>query len=85
MSTTITLDDGRIFPVYQNEVLPWNVGSQTARDENEGYPRTRAIIAAMHKHRPQQLETERQSYLKHSFDPMFGHNARKILKLIEEA
>jgi hypothetical protein len=84
--TTITLDDGRIFPAYQGAALSWDIGSQfTSRDESEGFPRTSAVIAAMRQHRPDQLERERSSYLKHSFDSVFGHSARKILNLIEVA
>jgi hypothetical protein len=81
---TITLEDGRMFPVFNNEILSWDTGSAfTPRDEQEGYPRTRAIIAAMRQHRPEQLERERRELLKASFDRMFGHNARKLLTLIE--
>lgn len=80
----ITLDDGRVFPSFDGKPLSWEIGAAcTPRDENEGFPRTRAVIQAMREFRPEQLERERRSYLKHSFDPMFGHNARKLLALIE--
>jgi hypothetical protein len=82
--TTITLEDGRVFPAFEGKPLSWNIiSSFTPRDEQEGYPRTRAIISAMRKHRPDQLEHERRKLLKASFDRMFGHNARKLLALIK--
>jgi hypothetical protein len=82
--TTITLEDGRVFPAHNDEVLSWDIGSSfTPRDEREGYPRTRAIILAMREHRTAQLENEQRQLLKASFDRMFGHNARKLLALIE--
>jgi hypothetical protein len=82
--TTITLKDGRTFPSYNGEILSWDLGSSfTLRDEQEGYPRTCAIIAAMREHRSEQLDRERRELLKASFDRMFGHNARKLLALIQ--
>jgi hypothetical protein len=80
----ITLDDGRVFPSFDGKPLSWDIGSVcTQKDESEGFPRTRAVIQAMREYRPEQLERERRLYLKHSFDRIFGHNARKLLALIE--
>jgi hypothetical protein len=83
--TVITLDDGRIFPVCDNRALSWNIGSDfTISDENAGYPKTRAIIQAFRWHRPDQLTREIAQLRKDTFGQMFGHKAKKLLKLIEE-
>lgn len=80
----ITLPDGRVFPVYNGEPLSWDVNSQaTLSDEKEGYPRTKTVVRAMIQERPEQLHREKSSLLRGSFDRMFGHNARKLLAVIE--
>lgn len=85
MSTTITLEDGRAFPVYNGEALSWSPGLyNTWNDQHNGYPKTKAVLAAMLEHRPEQLEAERREMLKASFNSMFEHNAKKMLDLIEE-
>ena len=38
----------------------------------------------MLEHRPGQLELERRDMLKASFDRMFGHNAKRVLDVIED-
>lgn len=73
---------GYEFPVYNGELLSWVI-SLTLADELEGFPRAKAVIRAMQQYRPEQLERERVEMLKGSFDPIFGHNARKALRLIE--
>ncbi len=81
----IQLEDGRTFPHYKLEILSWSIGSAfTLQDELESYPRTKAIIEAMRIHRPEQLERERHELIKSMLcDRIFGHNAGKLLKLIE--
>lgn len=75
----------RHFPTYNGETLSWDIDLYNSRaEEREGFPRARAVIAAMRQHRPEQLRAEHQAYLKASFDRMFGQNARKMLRLIEE-
>lgn len=80
----IKLVDGREFPQHNGEPLSWNIGAHnTFTDEREGYPRTIAVIQAMHRHRPEQLYHERTDLVRGSFDKLFGHNARKLLRLID--
>lgn len=82
-SDLVRTADGREFPTYQGEFLSWDIGSSfTPRDQSEGYPRTRAIIRAFAKHRPDVLDRERSSLINSSFDWMFG--ATKLLSLIDE-
>jgi hypothetical protein len=87
MSTTITWqgDDGvsRLFPVYESAPLSWDLAAYfTAAEERIGYPRMRAVVRAMLEHRPEQLQTERRSLRLHQ-DRLFGHNARKMLAVID--
>jgi hypothetical protein len=83
--TTITLEDGRVFPQYQGEALSWSIGLyHTFTEAQAGYPRMRAVIKAMIACRPEQIERERRELLKASFDRMFGHNAKKALAVIED-
>jgi len=49
--------------------------------EQAGYPKARAVLMGMGDI---MLERERATMLRASFDRMFGHNARKMLVLIEE-
>ena len=82
---TTTLADGRVFPVYNGEALAWSLGLYHTTAESEiGYPRMRAVIRAMIKYRPEQLERERIDMLKGSFDRIFVHNAKVALAVIEE-
>jgi hypothetical protein len=84
-STLKTLDDGRVFPQLNGETLAWSPGLyHTFAEEQIGFTRARAVLVAMRDHRPEQFERERIEMLKGSFDRMFGHNARKMLALIEE-
>ena len=85
MTTIVELQDGRIFPTFQGETLAWDIGLYTTlNEERAGYPRARAVIAAMRIYRPSQLEQERKKSLKASFDRVFGHNAAKLLVLLGE-
>lgn len=83
-STTITLEDGRVFPVFDGQPLAWDTGLyHTFAEQQAGFPRMKAVIAAMREHRPEQLEQERRGLMKAQFDRMFGHNARVALDVIE--
>lgn len=78
--------NGNLFPSYNGEALSWSIGLyHTFSEEQAGFPRARTVIAAMREHRPEQLERERRDMLSASFDRMFGHNARKMLDLIENS
>jgi hypothetical protein len=84
MNTTVTLEDGRIFPEYNGEVLSWSIGSCfTYADKLSGYPKTKAIIRAMMEHRPDQLRRERYDLWRSCSDRMFGHNAKHLLAVID--
>ena len=74
---------GHEFPLFDGKLLSWSL-SMTLQDEQEGYPRLRTVIRAMAERRPVQLERERIDMVKGSFDPVFGHNAKKCLQVIEE-
>ena len=77
--------DGRQFPTYDGELLSWDISSAgTIRDEQEGWPRTRAIVRAFIAYRPEQLERERRNLVKASFDRIFGKNAEKLLDVVEQ-
>ena len=75
-------EDGREFPQFNGELLPWSL-SLTLEDEQAGCPKLRTVIRAMRERRPEQLERERIDILKGSFDPVFGHSAKKVLDVIE--
>lgn len=78
----ITLEDGRVFPVYEGQPISWHLYNSSS-EEQKGYPRARAVIAAMMVYRPEELARERRDLLKSSLhDRMFGHNAKKLLALI---
>lgn len=49
--------------------------------ELAGFPKARAKLVGWPD---EQLERERREMLKASFDRMFGHNAKKMLVIIEE-
>ena len=81
----VTLPDGRVFPLYGDEILSWDIGVyMTPNERQRGYPRARAVIQAMRSERPERLERERREMLKAAFDRMFGHNAQQELDLINE-
>lgn len=81
----ITLNDERVFPGYNGEALCWDIGAYNSVDEERaGYPRMRAVIRAMIEHRPDQIERERHEMLRASFDRMFGHQAKRSLRVIED-
>lgn len=78
----IKLADGREFPTHDGVTpLSWQVSSHfTLQDEREGYPRCKAVLAETSD---EQLEKDRYENLKASFGSLFGHNAKKLLVLIE--
>ena len=79
-----TLADGRVFPSYKGGTLSWDIGLyMTPAESAHGYPRAKAVIAAMAKERPEQLAREKREMRKAQFDRMFGHNAKEVLGLIE--
>lgn len=76
---------GYEFPVYGNELLSWSIDLYfTHKEEEKDFPRARVVIDAMMEKRPDQLERERRQLYRDSSDKMFGHNARKLLKVIDE-
>ena len=78
------LEDGREFPQHGGKPLAWNIGAHnTPNDASEGNPRTKAVIAAMHHHRPDQLKKERDDLQRGSFDKVFGGSAKRLLGLID--
>lgn len=79
------MSNTQAFPQLGGETLAWDIGHyMTIVEEREGYPRARAVARAMRHMRPEQLYRERRDMLRGSFDRLFGHNARRCLKLIEE-
>ena len=73
------------YPEYNGEKLSWSLGLYfTHAEEEAGFPRMRAVIRAMLHERPVQLERERQDALIASSNRMFGHNAAKQLRVIED-
>lgn len=84
MTTLITVN-GNPFPEYKGEALSWSIGLYHTHAEQEiGFPRAKAVIAAMREHRPEQLERERYEALRGSFNRIFGHSAKQLLDLIEQ-
>ena len=77
----IKLEDGREFPTHDGVTpLSWPIGAHfTLQDEREGYPRCKAVLAETSD---EQLERDRVENAKASFG-LFGHNARRLLVLIE--
>ena len=77
----IELADGRVFPCYQGDTLSWDFGMyMTSPEEREGFPRAQRVLSELPAKR---LRQEYSSYLRATFDNMFGHNAKKAFALIE--
>jgi len=53
----------------------------TTTEARAGFPRARAVLAAMPKER---VQREHSEALRASFDPLFGRNARIEVSVIEE-
>lgn len=80
----VKLPDGRVFPVFAGETLSWDPGLyMTIAEELIGWPRARAVLAAIATHRPDQLQKLRRNMLRARFDRVFGRNAERLLTLID--
>jgi hypothetical protein len=78
-------DNPNLFPSHNGEPLSWSIGvHHSINEENAGYPKMRAVIRAMAKHRPEQLANEHRELVKSSMGKMFGHQAKKQLNVVEE-
>lgn len=85
MAVEFTMINGNPFPLYNDAPLSWSIGLyHTFAEEEAGFPKARTVIRAMRVRRPDQLEQERASYLRASFDRMFGHNAKRMLTIIDD-
>ena len=83
-SGTKQLDDGRVFPVFGEDVLAWSVGLyMTGAEESAGFPRARAVARAMREHRPSELNREHSEALRAGFG-VFSGNGRQLRLLLEE-
>lgn len=83
LDSLLHLPDGRSFPQYPiGTALSWEP-EITLLDEQEGYPRLRAVLNALSDYRPERLQAIRCDCLKGYGDPVFGHASLKLLKLIE--
>jgi hypothetical protein len=77
--------NGNPFPAYNGEALSWSIGLyNTSEEEQAGFPRVRAVVAAMRMYRPEQLHKERRDLLLSTCDRMFGHNAKRLLAVIND-
>lgn len=76
-------EHGAEFPMYKGQLLSWHL-SMTWEDEQAGFPKLKTVIHAMIERRPKELQKERYNLLKASFDRMFGHNAKKMLEIIND-
>lgn len=76
-------EHGFEFPMYNGKLLSWTL-SLTLADEQQGCPKLRTVVRAMIERRPEQLFQEKRDLLRASFDRMFGHNAKKVLRVIDE-
>lgn len=76
-------EDGREFPLYDGELLSWSI-ELTWADESKGFPRLRYMINAFKKYRPDQIKKIYREEQRASRDFIFGHNAKKVLKVMEE-
>lgn len=83
MAVTITLDDGRVFPVFDGKSLSWSIGLYfTPNEEKAGYPRIRAVCKAAKELRPKLIADEERILLSAQFDRVFGGNATRLLDLL---
>ena len=81
--TTIRLEDGRVFPVYDGKPLAWSVELYfTDSEARLGYPRLRAVLRAMRQERPEQLAREVFALKRASLDSMFGRVAQRCLDVV---
>lgn len=77
----VTLEDGRVFPSYEGKPLAWDFFLYDSwEEEKQGYPRAKAVLCELSD---DELRASYRTYLKASFNQMFGHAAGKMLVLIE--
>lgn len=75
----------RGFALFGSEELSWDIGLyMTITEERANFPRARTVITAMSVHRPDQLARERGQLQFDSLNRVFGHNAERELRLIDE-
>lgn len=75
----------RGFPLFGAEELSWDIGLyMTISEERANFPRARTVITAMSVHRPDQLARESGQLRFDSLNRVFGHNAARELRLIDE-
>ena len=75
----------RGFPLFGSEELAWDISLyMTIAEERADFPRARTVITAMSVHRPDQLARERGQLRFDSLNRVFGHNATRELRLINE-
>jgi hypothetical protein len=85
MSDDLIYINGNPFPHFNGEALSWSIGLyDTGSESQKDWPKMRAVISAMRKYRPDQLEKERQSLVRAAFDRVFGNAAKTQLSIIEE-
>jgi hypothetical protein len=77
--------DERGFPLYNGESLSWNIGDyMTTAEASAGYPRARAVIAAMNDRCPDQLYHAWWDSLHGSVNRIVGPIADEVLGLIHD-
>ncbi len=75
----------RGFPLFGSEELAWDVGLyMTITEERANFLRARTVITAMAVHRPDQLTRERGQLRFDSLNRVFGHNAAREMRLVDE-
>lgn len=73
--------ESRPFPEYKGEKLSRSPGLYlTDAEAKVDYPKLKAVLADM---TDEELAKERSDALKGSFDRLFGHNAKKMLNLVD--
>ena len=73
------------FPCHNGEALAWDPGPyMTWNEAGQGYPKAMTVLRALRDYCPNRFDLMHIETLKNSMqDAMFGHNAAKLLNLIE--
>lgn len=72
------------FPQHNGESLSWDAGMyMTSAQASEGYPKAKAVLAAMKEQRPEQFVKEHNQAIRDSMGGIYAHNAKAYLNLIE--